>query len=78
MSMGYLIAYAHHHAARPPNPPPGEPGHDHWGGPPPSGLNRDMWAAYGDRFPGSFCRWLSDNEAGRAVLAERRRGQVAS
>jgi hypothetical protein len=46
------------------DPGPGMPGHDHWAGPRPAWLSRDIWRAYGDRYPGGQCRWLSENWPG--------------
>ncbi len=59
------------------NPPPGEPGHDHWGDKRPPGLPKALWRTYGDRYPGSYCRWLTDTPAGQAEL-DRRREQVSA
>jgi hypothetical protein len=54
------------------NPPPGQPGHDHWGGPRPRGVSRRTWQAYGDRYPGSACRWLSQAAEREAYAAQGR------
>jgi hypothetical protein len=54
------------------NPPPGEPGHDHWGSERPVTVSHDVWRAYGDRYPGSVCRWLTDTPAGQRGLVRRR------
>jgi hypothetical protein len=59
------------------NPPPGSPGHDHWGGPRPDAVPPSIWVAYGDRYPGSYCRWLTDSTAGQAELERRRRQREA-
>jgi hypothetical protein len=55
-----LTRYAHRR--RGPNSPPGQPGHDHWGSPRPADVHPDVWRAYGDRYPGSYCRWASGQD----------------
>lgn len=47
-------------------PAPGHLCHDHHAGPRPPEVPPALWAAYGDRYPGSACRWL-DGEFNRLV-----------
>jgi hypothetical protein len=61
------------------DPGPGRPGHVH------HDVCRDehpdvddaTWAAYGDRYPGSYCRWLTDTLPGQRELERRQRGLEA-
>jgi hypothetical protein len=56
------------------NPGPGEEGHVHHDAcrcehP---DVPDDLWEAYGDRYPGSYCRWLTGTAAGQRHLEQRR------
>lgn len=60
--------------------PPGHELHDHWAcGPEAHGMTeRDpIWQSYGDRYPGGYCRWLTNSPEGMAKLAQAQRREQA-
>jgi hypothetical protein len=50
--------------------------HNHWAGQKPDGLSPRDWNYFGDRYPGSRCRWWTDHPKGQED-AQRLRSEYA-